>query len=83
MSNNSHHHHNHTGHTGEDRNTLLLTYMLNHNTHHCEELRACEQELRQESQSQAAEILCESVALFDKANKKLAEALTLLNREDD
>ena len=80
-----HHHHEHSHDHPHDHNaqgadtlTAVLGYMLDHNIHHCEELKGISEKLSAEGKTQAAETLLEGTKLFDQANGKLAEALALL-----
>ena len=58
--------------------TAVLGYMLDHNIHHCEELKGISGKLAAEGRAEAADILLEGTRLFDQANEKLAAALALL-----
>ena len=71
------HEHTHTG-AGADTLTAVLGYMLDHNIHHCEELKGISEKLSAEGKTEAAETLLEGTQLFDQANEKLAAALALL-----
>ena len=70
------HHHDHG--TGADTLTAVLGYMLDHNIHHCEELKGISEKLAAEGKAEAAETLLEGTRFFDEANEKLAAALQLL-----
>ena len=56
----------------------LLGYMLDHNMHHCEELKGISEKLSSEGKAEAAETLLLGTKLFDQANEKLAATLALL-----
>ncbi|MBR6321273.1 MAG: hypothetical protein IKR59_00260 [Lachnospiraceae bacterium] len=71
------HHHDHSR-SGADTLTAVLGYMLDHNIHHCEELKGISEKLSAEGREEAAQVLLEGTALFDQANEKLAAALALL-----
>lgn len=72
-----HHHHDHDA-AGADTLTAVLGYMLDHNMHHCEELKGISEKLSSEGKAEAAETLLLGTKLFDQANEKLAAALALL-----
>lgn len=74
------HTHDHTHpHTHEHTDTAeamaVLTYMLDHNRHHAEEVHALAHDAQPE---EAAELLHEAVDLFREANNKLEQALQLM-----
>ena len=76
-----HHHEHHPEHehaAGPDTLTAVLGYMLDHNVHHCEELKGIAEKLSAEGKTEAAETLLEGTRLFDQANEKLSAALALL-----
>ena len=78
------HHHDHDhdhSHAPTDKNTAVLKYMLDHNRHHAEELRALAQTLREAGKTEAADTLCEAVADFDAGNEKLEATLVFLGGE--
>lgn len=74
------HAHEHTHGTGEQtpaQRNAILTYMLEHNQHHAEELH----ELGHQTEGEASELIHEAVKLFEASNEKLAAALELLKAE--
>jgi hypothetical protein len=90
MANQHDHLHLHTPHEHIDdpaKISALLTYMVDHNKQHGEEIRGLAHSLshagQQESRGEwiaAAELLDEGVKDFEKGNEKLAKALELLHR---
>lgn len=72
--------HAHTHVTDPAESKALLTYMVDHNRHHAEELHTlahgCEA-----ANAEAATLLHEAVAMLNAGNEKLAEALKLLAKE--
>ena len=70
------HDHHHTHEVSEaGKNLALLTYMLDHNRHHAEELHELAHELSEDGKAKAAELLHAALADFDSGNDKLAAAL--------
>ena len=70
------HDHDH-GHThGGDKTLAVLTYMLDHNIHHCAELKDLAAILSGEAQHQ----LLHAVEDFDTANAHLAKAIEELKK---
>jgi len=74
------HDHDH-GHThdipeGADRTLAVLTYMLDHNVHHCAELKEMAASLSGEAQHQ----LLHAVEAFEEANGHLAKAVGELKK---
>lgn len=65
------HEHDHGGVQGEEKTTAVLRYMLEHNVHHCAELKELAQTLSGEAQHQ----LLHAVECFDEANDHLAKAI--------
>ena len=65
------HDHDHGGVQGEEKTTAVLRYMLEHNVHHCAELKELAQGLSGEAQHQ----LLHAVECFDEANSHLAKAI--------
>ena len=65
------HSHGHELPEGADRTLAVLTYMLDHNVHHCAELR----ELCGSLSGEAAHQLLHAVEAFDEANGHLASAI--------
>ena len=69
------HAHVHAG-EGEGKTTAVLTYMLEHNVHHCAELK----ELVQSLEGEARHLLLHAVEAFDTANDYLARAVAELKK---
>ena len=59
---------------GADRTLAVLTYMLDHNVHHCAELKEMAASLTGEAQHQ----LLHAVEAFEEANSHLAKAVAEL-----
>lgn len=80
------HHHAH-GHEGTlpamspEETMALLTYMLDHNKHHAEELHDIVHALEAMGKTEAAEKLAEAMHLFDHCNETMAEAVKLAKGE--
>ena len=70
-----HHHHEHE-HIGGAEALAILTYMLDHNIHHCAELKDLAAILSGEAQHQ----LLHAVEDFDTANAHLAKAIEELKK---
>lgn len=70
------HDHVHAGAQGEEKTLAVLTYMLDHNVHHCGELKELAQALSGEAQHQ----LLHAVEHFDEANEHLAKAIAELKK---
>ena len=69
------HHHDHgQGPVSAEERLALLKYMLSHNAHHAEELH----DLAHGTDGKAAELLHEAVRDIEESNKKIEEALKLL-----
>lgn len=68
-----HHHHHESSQAGKC--LALLTYMLDHNRHHAEELHDLAHELTDEGKANAASLLHEALVDFEKCNEKMAAAL--------
>lgn len=68
------HQHSHELPEGADRTLAVLTYMLDHNVHHCAELREMAAALTGEAQHQ----LLHAVEAFEEANSHLSKAIALL-----
>ena len=71
------HSHDH-GAQGEGKVVAVLTYMLEHNVHHCAELREMAAGLSGEAQHQ----LLHAVEEFDAANSHLAKAVEELKAQE-
>lgn len=72
------HDHSHSHGEGVDKNVALLGYMLDHNTHHAEELSQMAKKLREAGLGQAADEIDGAVSEFQKGNEKLARALAIV-----
>ena len=70
------HSHNHKTHSPEET-LALLSYMIDHNRHHAEELH----ELAHSANAEAAALIHDAVELFDSGNEKLEKALKILKGE--
>ena len=78
----AHHTHDHTHSSGASeadpaKQQALLTYMLDHNKHHAEELH----DLGHAIGGQAGELIHSAVDAFEQGNNKLEQALNLLKGE--
>lgn len=73
-----HTHHDHTCGEAQDNGKILalLQYMLEHNVHHCGELKELAGELSGEARHQ----LLHAVERFDEANRYLAQVIEELNQ---
>lgn len=78
---NHNHEHTHTHSHGEnisaEETLALLEYMAGHNEHHAEELH----KIAHNVSGNAAELIGEAVALMNKGNEKLTEALKIMKGE--
>lgn len=75
----SHHTHEHPHHhseAGANEDLVLLTYMLEHNRHHLEELRETAQRLEAAGQNNINNLLSQSLRLLDESNQALAQAIS-------
>lgn len=70
------HEHPHKPHSPEET-LALLSYMIDHNRHHAEELH----ELAHSADEEAAGLIHGAVALFNEGNEKLEKALSILKGE--
>ncbi|MBQ8306649.1 MAG: cobalt transporter [Blautia sp.] len=85
------HHHDHgceQGHCGSceggdcrNETVALLTYMLQHNEHHAQELDQMADNLDKLGMTAAAKTIREGVSDFQKGNMRLGLALTLVKEE--
>lgn len=64
-----------------EQTPVLLTYMLDHNRSHADELHGIVHALEKQGKADAAKVLAESVELFNACNSKLAEALDMVKGE--
>ena len=69
-----HHDHDHAQAVSPEERLALLKYMIQHNAHHAEELH----DLAHGCEGEAAELLHEAVHEIEDSNKKIEEALKLL-----
>lgn len=74
MHQHAHEHQHGTGEQTPEQRNAILTYMLEHNQHHSEELH----ELGHQVEGEASDLIHEAVELFNQSNEKLAAALALL-----
>ena len=77
MHQHAHPHEHGTGDMTPEKRNALLTYMLEHNRHHAEELH----EIGHQVEGEASDLIHESVDLFMQANDKLEAALNLLKED--
>ena len=75
------HEHSHGGFESLEQAVALMTYMLEHNRHHAEELHDVCHKLEDMGREAAAEKLGQALHDYYDGNDRLAEALTAL-RED-
>ena len=68
-------HGHHEGGAGEDREKLVLTYMLEHNRHHVEELQSLADKIEQQGRAEAAALLRSAAADYEAGCEKLHAAL--------
>lgn len=80
--------HSHEGHCGtcqsgdcKNETVALLTYMLQHNEHHAQELDQMAENLAKMGMETAAKTIREGVTDFQKGNMRLGLALTLVKEE--
>ena len=72
------HDHSHAGAPGDGKTVAVLTYMLEHNEHHCGELKELAAALSGEAQHQ----LLHAVEAFEEANGHLAKAVAELKQQE-
>ncbi|MDY2626039.1 MAG: hypothetical protein SOV74_06975 [Coriobacteriales bacterium] len=72
------HDHSHHSATTPEQQLALLSYMVEHNKSHTDELH----DLAHALEGEAADLLHEAVSLYDQGNKKLARALELLKEKE-
>lgn len=75
------HCHSHGETAPADKNTALLQYMLDHNTHHAAELDQMADKLKADGHEKAAEQIRKAVDEFQKGNLYLGLALSLVNEK--
>ena len=80
----SHHEHTHPdAHELTEEQTLaLMTYMLDHNRSHAEELHNIAHALEKQGKHEAAELVGDAVHYFGHCNDKLEDALRLVKEEN-
>ncbi len=81
-----HHHDHHHDHGAQpamspEETMALLTYMLDHNRHHAEELHDICHTLEHEGKADAAAKLADALHYFDHCNEAMAEAVALAKGE--
>lgn len=74
----SHSHEHGHAHHSEEETLALLTYMLDHNRHHSEDIHEIYRDLEAAGKADAAKLLHDAMELFNQANDKLDEALKLM-----
>ena len=79
----AHHAHSHDGAAplSEEQTLALMTYMLDHNRSHADELHNIAHALADQGRGEAAALVSDAVHYFGHCNEKLAEALALLKGE--
>lgn len=70
--------HGHDHKTNPDETLALLSYMLDHNRHHSEDLHEIYHALEADGKTEAATALHEAMHLYGHANDMLEKALSLL-----
>ena len=63
-----------------DQAEALMSYMLDHNRHHADELHEVGHKLAHTGKEEAAKLLHEAVDAFNRGNELLAKALEALKR---
>lgn len=69
------HTHSHDHHGDANKTLALLTYMLDHNRHHAEELHDLAHALEHQEKFEAAALIVEALNYFRDGNDKLEAAL--------
>ena len=79
-----HHEHTHEGapELTPEQTLALMTYMLEHNRSHAEELHNIAHALEKQGKHEAANLLGDAVHYFGHCNDKLEEALQLVKAEN-
>lgn len=72
------HSHAHDHSHAADKSRAMLTYMLEHNRHHAEEIHEIAHKLEHGGQDGAAALLHQAVMDFESGNAKLEAALAAL-----
>ncbi|MBP0970353.1 MAG: hypothetical protein J5744_09435 [Oscillospiraceae bacterium] len=85
-----HHHHDHDHEHGDiaafestEQAVRILTYMLDHNKSHAEELHEICHKLEATGEEEAAEYLDKAVDAFREGNSLMEQALGLMNKEEE
>lgn len=76
MSEHTHHHDDDKNFTSKEEQLALLSYMVSHNKHHCEEIA----ELAGNTEGEAAAALHSAIRSFEEGNKQLEIALEALKQ---
>ena len=74
------HEHSHGGFESVEQAVAVMTYMLDHNRHHAEELHDVCHKLEDMGKAEAAEILGAALHEYAHGNEHLAEALEALKK---
>ena len=82
----SHDHHDHvhadiTAFDSKDQAIALMSYMLDHNVHHAEELHELAHKLEISGEEEAAHLIDHALEKYSVGNANLAEALDSLKKE--
>ena len=77
----SHEHHHESGAADRDKALALLTYMVDHNMHHAEELKEIAHSLEHLEMETTAGLVEDAISMFVKGNDLLAAALGLLKED--
>ena len=74
----SHDHHSHGQAHSPEETVALLTYMIDHNKHHGEDLHEIYHALADSGKAEAAELLHKAMHLYEDGNALLADALKMI-----
>ncbi len=75
------HHHHHENEQQPINSEALLSYMLEHNKSHAEDLRDLAEKLAAKDDIRASQLVESAADDFDSGNLKLAHALKILSEE--
>lgn len=75
------HTHSHEHHADADKTLALLTYMLDHNKHHAQELHDMAHMLEHHEKYEAAALIVEALNYYRDGNDKLEAALEQVKGE--
>ena len=80
-------HEGHSHHSHEDigdvkKSVALLTYMIEHNRHHADELHELAHTLEHQGQFEAAALIADGLTYFRDGNDKLEAALEQIQTEE-